>query len=98
MKRATIVVPAAEALPRSTTVFDPEELDGMIVMSGDVRVGSVAGHIDARGGGVLEIERVDGGSILVPAVPEAIVRIDWDAGRLWLGETTPYVTDDELAT
>ena len=60
-----------------------EDLEGLAVYAGERRVGTVARLLALPSCEVLEVERVDGGEVLlVPLVSDAVGRVDIEQGRL----------------
>lgn len=98
LKRALVVIPSAEALPRSRTEYDLAELKGLQVFSGNSRLGRVEAVMDTKAGGVLELTAADGRSLLVPVTDSIVQDVDWDAGRIVLGELDGLAVDAEMRT
>ena len=85
--------------PQEDDGLDAAELMDMTVADEAGReIGKIVGVIDTPAHGVLEIERAGGDVAMVPAIPETIARVDWDAGRVTVRDLTPYAVmsgDDE---
>ncbi len=96
MKGAQVVVVEDELRPRNKWDFAPEELTEMTVatVSGEV-LGTVAGAFETRAHIVMEVEKQNGGSFLLPAVPEVLKEIDFDARRIVVLDIEGFAVDDD---
>jgi ribosomal 30S subunit maturation factor RimM len=101
LKKATIVFPEADLI-RSENEFELDELTGLVMVTDEQkRIGEITGAMNTNAGGVLEVSRNDGASLLIPALDTIIRRIDWEAGKVEVNDITPYAvhqdSDDESA-
>lgn len=97
MRGATVFAPDA-AEPDREGAFDVDDLLGFeVVESDETLFGTVASVMDTKAGGILNIETTAGRRVLLPAIPEAISGIDWDAERIVVNDIAPYAvgTDEE---
>lgn len=97
MRGASVLCPEDFA-PTRDEGFALDDLLGFhVVTETGTALGTVAGVLDTKAGGVLEIETTAGGQLLLPAIPEVVSGIDWDAERIVVGDIAPYAvgTDEE---
>lgn len=96
LKGRRVVLPAGESRPRGAFGFDAAELVGMSIVSVDGSViGEVVAGFDTKANGVVEVLRPEGGSLLLPVVPEAIVEVDLDGGKVIVGDITPFAVESD---
>lgn len=95
LKGSLVVVESAEQKPRDES-YITEDVIGFAVRSKDGTVlGEVTGFIQTKAHPVLEIERPDGSVMLVPAIEQVIVRMDWAAATITTGELTGYAAEQD---
>ena len=95
MKGSRVVIESAEQKPRDES-YITDDVVGFTVRSADGTVlGEVAGFLQTKAHPVLEIERADGSTILVPAIEQVITRIDWDAATITTGELSGYAVEQD---
>ena len=95
MKGSRVVIESAKQKPRDESHIT-DDVIGFTVRSVDGTVlGEVAGFLQTKAHPVLEIERPDGSSILVPAIEEVITRMDWDAATITVGELSGYAVEQD---
>lgn len=95
LKGSVVVVERAEQKPRDES-FITDDVIGFAVRSADGTVlGEVTGFIQTKAHPVLEIERLDGSVMLVPAIEQVIVQMDWDAATITTGELTGYAVEQD---
>jgi 16S rRNA processing protein RimM len=92
VRGADLLVARAAAPPLEADEYWPEDLEGCLVADGDREVGVVTRLIGYPSVDVLEVERPDGGDLLVPMVRDAIRSVDVAARRIdvslqFLGES-----------
>jgi len=75
-------VPRAAAPTLGDDEWWAEELEGCLVTDGELEVGVVRRLLVLPSCDVLEVERPDGGELLVPMVRDAIRRVDVKARRI----------------
>lgn len=96
LKAAKVLVPTAELGPRDVSALKPAELVGMRVYTADDSlVGEVVDGFDTKANGVLEVRGPDGGSVLLPVVPELIEEIDWDRRRVIVHDIAPFAVESD---
>lgn len=92
---ADVVVAAAEAQPRPADVWTPAELSGLrVVARGGVALGSVQEVYEAAGQTTILVARVEGGTLAVPVIDQAVDRVDMAAGCIELGDYGPYAVEE----
>ena len=57
-------------------------------------IGEVVAGFETKGSVVLEVGRPDGRSLLLPLVPEVVEAVDWEAGKLFIGDIEGFTVDD----
>jgi ribosomal 30S subunit maturation factor RimM len=57
-------------------------------------IGTLADVFATPAHGILEIEKADGATLLVPAIEEVIADIEWDRARVVVNDLTPYGVED----
>lgn len=77
-----LTVAAADAPPLSEGEWWAHELEGCVVLDGELRVGTVTRMIELPSCEALEVALETGGQLLVPMVKDAIRNIDVAAGRV----------------
>lgn len=99
MKGASVVVLESEVKAASASPeFAAAELVDLKVYAEDgTFLGRVVEAFETAANSVLEVEKPEGGIMLVPAIDAVIAGVDWDAGRLVVHDLAPYVVDDEDA-
>lgn len=99
MRGLDVAIEAADMRARYDDAFDAADLIDMLVVDETGReIGKIVGVIDTPAHGVLEIEGAGGEVAMVPAIPETVARVDWDAGKVTVRDLTPYAVmsgDDE---
>jgi len=78
LRGAEVCVPMAERFPLPPDEYYQSDLVGCVVVErkSGRRVGRVVDFLEAGGSGLLEVESVDGGEILIPFTREICVRVD----------------------
>lgn len=99
MKRARIVTPVTDSAERNDGDFALVELEGCTIADEQGEVGVVSRTAETKGGGILEVTKTHGGMMLLPAVPELISEIDFDAKRIVVRDIERFAVeeDDESA-
>ncbi len=94
--KASVVLAPEGYRPGDNAELDLTELAGFEVQteSGEV-FGNVVASLDTKAGGILEIERGDGTSVLLPAIPEVITGIDWDGEVIAIGDVAPFAVEND---
>jgi len=94
MKNASATVAPEELSARSDEPPVLEELIGMtVVTTGGETLGEIADVLSAGGNDVAEVETAAGGRFMFPIVPEAVDEVDVEAGRVIVGDLTPFRVD-----
>ena len=95
MLKAKVILPESEA-KRSTDTYDPAELEGFHVINrSGVRIGQVTAVFETEAHGVLEVDVPGADSVLIPAVPELIDRIDWKTSEILIGEIDSFLNPED---
>lgn len=97
LRGAAVLAPEG-AEPKRSEGFELDDLLGFgVVGENGTAVGTVRGVLDTKAGGILELETSAGKGLMLPAIPEVISEIDWDAERIVVGDIEPYAvgTDEE---
>ena len=97
MKGAQLVVLENELQPRGRPWdFASEELiDMTMVTVSGVILGTVAGAFETAAHLVIEVEKTNGGSFLLPAVREVVKEIDFEARRIVVLNIEGFAVADE---
>ena len=96
LKGSRIVLPADEMKDRGRWEVDAAELAGMTVVGvNGPLIGEIVSGFDTKANGVLEVLRPDGGSLLLPLVPEVIEEIDWDAKKVVVHDIAPFAVEHD---
>lgn len=96
LKGYRVLLPESDAKSRDTFEIEAEEFAGLRMETVDgALVGEVAAGFNTKANGVLEVEREDGGTFLMPLVPEAVVSVDWDARRIVVQPLEPFAVDQD---
>ncbi len=96
LKGHCIVSPVGELKEGGAFEFDAAELVGMSIVSVDGSIiGEVVAGFDTKANGVVEVLRPEGGSLLLPVVPEAIREVDWDGGKVIVGDIAPFAVESD---
>ena len=96
LKGCRVVSPVGELKRRGGFGFEAAELVGMSIVSVDGSViGEVVAGFDTKANGVVEVLRPEGGSLLLPVVPEAIEEVDWDGGKVIVGDIAPFAVESD---
>lgn len=96
MKGYAVELLASEMKHARGSAYDPDELVGLNAHAHDgERLGVIAAIIETKANAVIEIEKRNGGSILVPLIDEVIENVDLDKKVLVLKEMAPYAVDDD---
>ena len=95
MKGAIVEAPRSKRRVQSHEDVGPAEWIGLEVFSASgERIGVITGCVESSAHDILEIEREDGGNMLLPAIEQTVESIDLEAGRLVVGDILPYVVTD----
>lgn len=74
------------------------EVVGFAVVSADGSpVGEIVGELETKAHVIFEIERVGGGSLLVPAIEEVILGIDWTGRSVVVVDLAPYAVESDTS-
>ena len=96
LKGRRIVLPADEMKERGAREVDASELAGMTVVGvNGPLIGEVVSGFETKATGVLEVLRPDGGSLLLPLVPEVIEEINWDAKKVVVHDIAPFAVEHD---
>ena len=96
LKGCRVVVPAVAETEHGACTVTAEECVGMLVVSENGSlVGEVVAGFETRANGVLEVLRPEGGSLLLPLVPEVIEEIDWEGKKVHVGDIAPFAVEDD---
>lgn len=96
LKGSRVVLPADEMKERDGREVDAAELTGMSVVGvNGPLIGEVVSGFETKANGVLEVLRPDGGSLLLPLVPEVIEEIDWDANKVVVHDIAPFAVEND---
>lgn len=79
--------PAEERSLLQAVGFEVVGIDGRTI-------GTLADVFATPAHGILEIEKADGATLLVPAIEEVIADIEWDRARVVVNDLTPYGVED----
>lgn len=82
VRGSELLVPRSAAPALEDDEYWPEDLEGCAVTDGDVVVGVVRSLVGYPSVDVLEVERAEGGQLLVPMVHDAIRSVDVAARRI----------------
>jgi 16S rRNA processing protein RimM len=82
LRGETLMVDHAAAPPLPPDEWWAHELEGLLVLDGERRVGTVRRLLELPSCEVLEVAREQGGELLVPMVGDAIRAVDVAAGRI----------------
>ncbi|GMU91771.1 MAG: hypothetical protein AMXMBFR4_08290 [Candidatus Hydrogenedentota bacterium] len=95
MKGAGVEAPRSKRRVESHNDVGSAEWIGLDVfgVSGE-RLGVITGCIESSAHDILEIERDDGGRMLLPAIEQTVESIDLEAGRVVAGDIAPYAVSD----
>ncbi len=95
MKGWTLAVLETKRKSHGEEDFDVSDLLNFDVVDGaGALLGSIVSAYETKANAVLEIEKVDGGIIQLPAIEQVIAHVDWKAGRVEVGDIVPYATED----
>lgn len=96
MKGAAVVLLPEECKarqrPDALVTADLVGLD--IVDARGAVLGVVTGLIESPANDVLEIEKTQGGTMLLPAIEEVIRSVDWETGKIKVGDIAPFAVDE----
>ncbi len=96
LKGCRVKVPAAARTERAVSSVSAEECVGMsLVSENGSLIGEVVAGFETKANGVLEVLRPDGGSLLLPFVPEVIEEIDWAGKKVRVGELAPFAVESD---
>lgn len=96
LKGCRVVVPAAERIEGAAFDITAQECVGMsLVSENDSLIGEVVAGFETKAHGVLEVLRPDGGSLLLPFVPEVIEEIDWAGKKVIVGDIAPFAVEND---
>lgn len=95
MKGAEIVIAVEEGTAPQRTAGDYIGLKAMDESGAEI--GEVKAVELSPAHDVLEIEKVGGGAVLVPAIEQVIASVDWDSGVIVLRDLTPFAVEESIA-
>jgi len=96
LKGCRVVAPLEPEIERGVLDADAEECVGMmIVTENGSLVGEVVAGFETKANGVLEVLRPDGGSLLLPLVPEVVESIDWNGKKMYVGDIAPFAVESD---
>ena len=95
MRNALVFVePGTVRAPREGE-YEVSELIGFeVVTSRNERVGVIRDAVETGANDVIEIETPAGKRMLLPVITNTVESIEWEKGRLVVGEYEPYAVDD----
>lgn len=95
MKGAIVEAPRSKRRVESPDDIGSAEWTGLEVFgeSGE-RLGVITGCVESSAHDILEIERDGGRHMLLPAIEQTVESIDLEAGRVIVGDISPYVVTD----
>ncbi len=95
MRGAQVVAPEGSEPDRGSE-FELEALLAFeVIEDAGAILGTVTGVLETLAGGILRIETNDGRRLMLPAIPEAIAGIDWDAERIVVNDIEPYAVEND---
>ena len=96
LKGCRVVAPVAPIVERGVLDAAAEDCVGMTIVTGnDTLIGEVVAGFQTKANGVLEVLRPDGGSLLLPLVPEVVVSIDWHGKKVYVGDIAPFAVESD---
>lgn len=94
MKGATVLAAAEPAV--STAGYEFEELEGLAVLDWTgSRIGTVTSLYASGGNAAIEVTRLDGRSLMLPAIEQVIASVDVEQGEMVLNDFAPYAVEEE---
>jgi 16S rRNA processing protein RimM len=91
LKGASVVIPADERRPGPDGMWAPDDLLGLrVVDEQETCIGVVSTVMPTPAHSVIEIDREEGGPLLLPAIKQVILGVDLNSGTLTVGDTRPY--------
>jgi ribosomal 30S subunit maturation factor RimM len=82
----------------AVALLERREVDALIGMRlvgpDEAEIGEVVGALETPAHGVVEVRQPDGRNLLLPVIPEAVKRIEWESGAIFVGDIAPYAVDD----
>lgn len=97
MKRAQIVVDEGTACApfESIETAPLAALEGFDVADENGLIGRIIRTVVTKAGGILEVERSGGGTVLLPSVPELVSDIDFDAKRIVVRDLERFAVEND---
>ncbi|MCL4691335.1 MAG: 16S rRNA processing protein RimM [Candidatus Hydrogenedentes bacterium] len=96
MRKAGVFIEGSTRKARPDGGWHPDDLLGLTVVGpGGAVLGTIAEWIETGANDVMEIEKPGGGRLLLPAIEQVIESVDLEAGRVYVGDISPYAVDDE---
>lgn len=96
MRKAGVFIEASARKARTDGGWHSAELLGFTVVGeGDTVLGAIEEVIETRANDVIEVAKPGGGRLLLPVIDQVIESVDLEAGRVYVGDITPCVVDDE---
>lgn len=95
MMKAVVVVDRSDVV-RSSVKYDLTELEGLKLESADGQLfGRVITTFTTPAHGMMEVQQDGGSLLLMPAIPQVIQSVDWDRGRVLVGDIEPYAVGSD---
>jgi len=94
--RGANVVALPEEIPaRPGNEWRLDELVGMaVVMPGGESLGTVCEVYEGPANDAFAVKRPGGGQCVLPAIPELVLAVDRDGGRIEVGDVAPFIVED----
>ncbi|NIA14690.1 MAG: 16S rRNA processing protein RimM, partial [Nitrospiraceae bacterium] len=94
MKGLSMVVDEETARP-DEGAYHAADLEGFVVRANDgTRLGNVVCVYASGLSEAIEIEKTDGGTMLLPVIEQVIESVDLEQGVIVVGDVAPYVVED----
>ena len=96
-KGAAVVLAASERRPQTADddMHAADLIDMKVYDEAGRCFGKVVDSYETDANGVIEIERIDGGKMMLPVIKQVIAGVDWERDALVVRDIAPYKVEDE---
>lgn len=95
MRNARVYIEPGPAGGQAPGEYEASELVGLeVVSSRGERIGVIRDAVETGANDVVEIETATGRRMLLPVIERVVESIEWNEGRVVVGDYEPYAVDD----